>query len=489
MASNIEVEPGATKESVLIPSECLENFDHMSSSLEEIKSENNSSVGSTYEESNFVNSNTDNFEDAIDKEENGSTPEYDLGNSTEWTSKNKHIFVLSSAGKPIYSRHGNEDKLAWLFGVMQALVSNIQSSDDTLKSIHAGDTLFVFMNKKPLILVAVSKTGECVNQLTLQLNYVFNQITSMLTLTRLNKIYEQRQNYDLRRLLAGGERLIDHLLDFSEKEPAFFLGAVQCLPLASSVRDSISSAIIGACHKIKNLVFAILLAKNRLITLVRMKKYYLHPSDLHLIFNLVQSSESLKYSQHHWTPFCLPRFDASGFLYAHVSYLADDCQACLLLLTVERDVCDVLSEAKQKIVEKLRRNNCLEPINESIATPEETAVNAGFAEIRHYLYKCKSTAQFYQPSLAPPYSKEKMRLIEIYKRSNQQLHNTARPLKLIFERSANEAIFSWDTTAFELYVVFEPLIDIACAIDFVTKLLNWVKKREDKLFHLNAPTF
>lgn len=82
-------------------------------------------------------------------------------------------------------------------------------------------------------------------------SYVFNQIISVLTLSRLNKIYEQRQNYDLRRLLSGVERLIDHLLDFSEREPSFFLGAVQCLPLPSSVRDTISSAIVGACNKIK----------------------------------------------------------------------------------------------------------------------------------------------------------------------------------------------------------------------------------------------
>lgn len=41
----------------------------------------------------------------------------------------------------------------------------------------------------------------------------------------------------------------------------------------------------------------------------------------------------------------------SGFLHGHVSYLSDDCQACLLLLTVDRDVFFTLSEAKQKIVE------------------------------------------------------------------------------------------------------------------------------------------
>lgn len=36
-----------------------------------------------------------------------------------------------------------------------------------------------------------------------------------------------------------------------EKEPAFILGAVKCLPLVSSVRDSITQAIVQACSKIK----------------------------------------------------------------------------------------------------------------------------------------------------------------------------------------------------------------------------------------------
>lgn len=68
--------------------------------------------------------------------------------------------------------------------------------------------------------------------------------------------------------------------------------------------------------------------------------------DLHIIQNLVDSSESLKTAES-WTPICLPKFDANGYMHGHVSYLAEDCQACLLLLTVDRDVFFVLSEAKQ----------------------------------------------------------------------------------------------------------------------------------------------
>ena len=41
----------------------------------------------------------------------------------------------------------------------------------------------------------------------------------------------------------------------------------------------------------------------------------------------------------------------SGFMQAHISYLSDDCQAWLLLITVDRDNFFELSEAKNRIVE------------------------------------------------------------------------------------------------------------------------------------------
>lgn len=73
----------------------------------------------------------------------------------------------------------------------------------------------------------------------------------MLTQSQLNRVYDQRRNFDLRRLLTGSERLIDHLLNFMDREPAFFLGAIKCLPLLPSMRSSITQTIIQTCAKIK----------------------------------------------------------------------------------------------------------------------------------------------------------------------------------------------------------------------------------------------
>lgn len=60
----------------------------------------------------------------------------------------------------------------------------------------------------------------------------------------------------------------------------------------------------------QDLVFALIIANSQLVTLVRMRKYFLHPMDLHIIINLINSAESFKAAES-WTPICLPKFDST----------------------------------------------------------------------------------------------------------------------------------------------------------------------------------
>lgn len=55
-----------------------------------------------------------------------------------WRQHRKHIFVLSEAGKPIYSRYGSEEALSSTMGVMMALVSFVQSGDNVIRSVYSG---------------------------------------------------------------------------------------------------------------------------------------------------------------------------------------------------------------------------------------------------------------------------------------------------------------------------------------------------------------
>lgn len=409
-------------------------------------------------------------------------------NNPQWTLHKKHVFAFSEAGKPIYSRYGNEDKLATLMGVMQALVSFVQDGKNTIRCIMAGNHKFVFLVRGHVILVAVAYTPESVTQLVLQLSYVYNQILSVLTYTQLARIMEQRRNYDLRRLLAGTEKFIDNLLNLMDHEPSFLLGSVRCLPLSSSVRETIGQSMLQA--RVKDLVFAILVAKNQLITLIRPKRYSLHPSDLHLIFNLVSASTSFQTAES-WTPICLPRFDNSGYLYAHISYLDDNCPACLLLLSTDRDAFFELAETRLKTVERLKRYRCLEAINEAVAKKSYSTDQVGIPELYHFIYKSKSTAQYTSPELEAPYvePEEQERLFGLYLYLHHRIHSPARPLKILCHVGIREMLLGWVTSGFELYAAFSPLVTKPDAIVAINKLLRWIKREEDRLFILSSQVF
>lgn len=56
-----------------------------------------------------------------------------------WRQHQKHVFVLSEAGKPVYSRYGSEEALSSTMGVMVALVSFLEADKNAIRSIHAGE--------------------------------------------------------------------------------------------------------------------------------------------------------------------------------------------------------------------------------------------------------------------------------------------------------------------------------------------------------------
>ena len=150
----------------------------------------------------------DEFHDAFSSKESSPT-DTDLTLSPSWRYGKKHYFILSEAGKPIYSRYGDEDQLAALMAVMQATVSFVQDLGDNIKAVKSSDSTIVFLNRKPLILVAVSHMCESTTQLIVQLTYLYHQVLSVLTLNQLSRIFDQKKGYDLRRMIAGSERLLD----------------------------------------------------------------------------------------------------------------------------------------------------------------------------------------------------------------------------------------------------------------------------------------
>ncbi|THD19916.1 Circulating cathodic antigen [Fasciola hepatica] len=375
----------------------------------------------------------------------------------EWRQKDTHVFVLSDAGKPIYSRYGEESRLSSIIGVMQALVSFVATSGDELQSISAGERHFVFLRKPHLIFVAVGRFRDSNEHLNMLLNYVYNQILSLLTLQRIELRFERQQNLDLRRFLAGDTRLISSIIDFVEDSFGAFLQAVNCVPMATGVRDSISQLIIQSV-KNRDVVFAVLLHRNQIVSLVRMKGQMLHPMDLHLIVNLVSSTQALKDAQTHWIPICLPKFDANGFLYANIAYL--DNQTSLALLSVDNTQFYALQEAKDAIFECLRCTNDGEYLSVIATAQPPTVRETGVPELRHLAYRYSPVGQFFATQWSAPYvemtqqstsvsvgSRDaqalRANILATYRRMHARLHNQYQPARLVYQSTSDEAFFAW----------------------------------------------
>ncbi|XP_064156689.1 vacuolar fusion protein MON1 homolog B isoform X1 [Anguilla rostrata] len=428
----------------------------------------------------------------------GAAPGQDEDVTAEsWRSHRKHVFVLSEAGKPIYSRYGNEEALSSTMGVMMALVSFVQSGDNTIRSIYSDEHTVVFMQQGPLVLVSVSCTRQSEQQLRAELLYVYNQIVSMLTQASINRIFERKKNYDLRRLLAGSEKILDGLLRLVDSDPSFLLSAIHCLPLASSLRDSLSQILQKAITP--NLVFSILIAKSQLLTIVQEKTVIedarLEPADLHLLLNLIGASSAFQAGEI-WTPICLPLFNPDCYFYAYVSYLdPPECTVCLLLLSTDKEAFYAVAECKRRIEEGMRAHGALRAI--ARAQPY-CASQVGVPDLRHFMYKPfdvpdnhRQLTQFTSPEMEAPYcsEEERSRLLDLYRYMHSRIHSSSRPLKLIYHVAERETLLAWVTSKFELYTCFSPLVTKASAINAITKLLRWIKKEEDRLFIRCPPKY
>jgi hypothetical protein len=84
---------------------------------------------------------------------------------------------------------------------------------------------------------------------------------------------------------------------------------------------------------------------------------------------------------------------------------------------------------------------------------------------------------------------ERERLNALYLSLQNRFHSASRPLKLCHLATSQEAVLGWLTQTFELYAVLAPHTSKLAVITAVNKLLRWVKKEEDRLFILTAPTF
>eukprot|EP01104_Vermistella_antarctica_P004337 TRINITY_DN14808_c0_g1_i1.p1 TRINITY_DN14808_c0_g1~~TRINITY_DN14808_c0_g1_i1.p1 ORF type:complete len:551 (+),score=107.68 TRINITY_DN14808_c0_g1_i1:170-1822(+) len=406
-------------------------------------------------------------------------------NDASWKARDKHVFVLTDAGKPIFSRYGDESKLAGFMGVLQAMISFAIDEEDEMRYLAAGNLKAVFMTKGPIYLVCVSNTREPFSQLEQQLTYLHSQIISIVT-AGVERILETKRSFDLRNLLGGTDKFLASLSSVMDRDLSIVLNAVHCLRLPFAIRNTVGRILQST--RPPDLLFSLLLAKHQLVTMVRPKKHALQPADLHIILNFVYASQSLR-STSSWTPLCLPMFNDQGFLHAYVCFIAED--ICLILITTKPDNVYDLAEAKDTIVEKMESSGALQAIEEQLKNQYYSAAEVRIPGLLHFAYKAHSINQFTAPALGPPYNTDKSqkRLFRLYQHIYDRVYASNSQHKVYYSVSNTETIMGWVTQGFQLYTTFGPLEPKHLVIRACNQLLRWIKQSEHQLFIMDSPTW
>ncbi|KAI0670861.1 trafficking protein Mon1-domain-containing protein [Trametes maxima] len=457
----------------------------------------------------------------------------------------RQYFVLTDAGKPVFisDRDANSDGVTSMIGVVQALVSIFLDDGDKLRCINAGSTRIVFLLRPPLYYVCVSAWGEPESVTRFHLEYLHLQILSVVSAEQLRRMFEQRRNFDLRRLLGGAEPFLHSLLARLEWDLAMSTSSLHCLKLDPVLRKSVADILVPA-SKIKDMLYVILVAQGRIITLVRPRKHSIHPSDLHILVNTIHSPSIINSSAAaSWLPVCLPKFNSSAFVNAYVTFLprsngqdtpqvpaslqepaenpvhaeleapsqSDDASSRESLpvgissggptdvglvcvsgnadFEAVRGWCDTVSQ-------RLARDGLLRTLSNAIAQGETeySVSDLGVPGLRHFVYKSRSHVQITMPLFEDPYDNEdeKRRLITLYQTLFDAIHAKSgqeRTLKLQYIRTGQESVMGWITQPFELYLALSPHLPKSVAVGAANAIARWVQKEEKRLFLRDAPVF
>ncbi|XP_047941805.1 vacuolar fusion protein MON1 homolog [Salvia hispanica] len=442
--------------------------------------------------------------------------------SVSWRKRKKHFIILSHSGKPIYSRYGDEYKLAGFSATLQAIISFVENGGDRVNLVRAGKHQVVFLVKGPIYLVCISCTEEPYESLKGQLELLYGQMILILTKS-VNRCFEKNPKFDMTSLLGGTDAVFSSLIHSLSWNPATFLHAYSCLPLAYATRQAAASILQDVAGS--GVLFALLMCKHKVISLVSAQKASLHPDDILLLSNFIMSSESFRTSES-FSPICLPRYNPMAFLYAYVHYF--DTDTYVVLLTTSSDAFYHLKDCRIRIEIVLSNSNVLSEVQRSLVdggmhikdllveptsragavsshlgqplpgagSPGRTADGSigigGPAGLWHFVYRSIYLDQYVSSEFSSPINslRQQKRLYRAYQRLYASMHKKPiGPHKTQFRRDENYVLLCWVTQDFELYAAFDPLADKALAIKVCNRVCQWVKDVENEIFLLGASPF
>ena len=141
---------------------------------------------------------------------------------------------MTDGGKPVYSRFGDEIENSTIFATLSAIVTKFScfiSTDqnkEELNVISNENSKIVFLKKGQLIFISISKKNDSVSLLITQLEFLYQQLMSILTI----HFYEKLEDNPSKCLTAMSdtEILFEQMIQYTKKSMVSILNSFQVLP-------------------------------------------------------------------------------------------------------------------------------------------------------------------------------------------------------------------------------------------------------------------
>ena len=290
----------------------------------------------------------------------------------EFFTKKRHYLIMTDGGKPVYSRYGDEVENNSIFATISAMITkftifnNTDNFKEEINIISNNKNKIVFMKKGQLIFIALSKkVNDSVSLLHSQLEFIYNQLMSILTV----RFYEKLEDNPSKCLTAmgGTENLFEQIIQYSSNSFISLFNSYQILNFINfdENRDKINKILE---ENKGNSLYCILMTPYEIISFAHSNQIVVKSSDLILIQNLIFCTEMLR-TQESYIPICLPGISDQGFLqlYCHFSeenigiiFVTENMDSMCFMEFQKRynDIYDKIKNAySQKIVECMRKNN------------------------------------------------------------------------------------------------------------------------------------
>ena len=333
--------------------------------------------------------------------------------------KKRNFLIMTDGGKPVYSRYGDAIENNSIFATISAMITkftifnNTNDYKEELNVISNNKNKIVFLQKGKLIFIVISKKNDSISLLKSQLEYLYIQLMSILTI----KFYGKLEDNPSKCLTAmtGTENLFEQIIKYSSNSFISLFNSYHVMSYISH-RKKINKIIEEYRG---DALYCILMTPYEIISLSHSKNINVVPSDLVLIQTLIYSTEMLR-TQVSYVPICLPGISDEGYIQFYSRFTDENIGVIFVTEKMESQCFNIFQNQFNRLYDKLNEGDLIERILNSMLYNNNIMKEKTLMKSKDQINKNKSNKSNLNPKLLKEKSIFKLQSAEINEKNPKQ---------------------------------------------------------------------